>query len=84
MTRVAQDSGHRLVRIFENARPVIPFFTAGFPSPRVFLDSATAAVEAGAGAMEIGMPFSDPLADGPAIQFSSQAALDRGLICLRC
>jgi len=58
---------------------VVPFLTAGFPNRRVFVDSVLAAVDAGAAAIEIGMPFSDPLADGPAIQHSSQAALDSGI-----
>ncbi len=58
---------------------VVPFLTAGFPNRRVFLDSVHAAVDAGAAAIEIGMPFSDPLADGPAIQHSSQTALDNGI-----
>lgn len=61
------------------ARPVVPFFTAGFPTRAVFRDSVRAALDAGAGALEIGMPFSDPLADGPAIQHSSQVALDNGV-----
>lgn len=61
------------------APAVVPFLTAGFPSRRVFIDSVLAAVDAGAAAVEIGMPFSDPLADGPAIQHSSQAALDSGI-----
>ncbi len=58
---------------------VVPFLTAGFPNRRVFIDSVRAAVDVGASAVEIGMPFSDPLADGPAIQHSSQTALDNGV-----
>ncbi|HUU46653.1 MAG TPA: tryptophan synthase subunit alpha, partial [Acidobacteriota bacterium] len=48
--------------LFSGQPPVIPFLTAGFPSERVFRDAARAAYDAGAGALEIGMPFSDPLA----------------------
>jgi len=70
---------HRLLRLFEDSPPVIPFLTAGFPSRSVFVDAAKAAYDAGAGALEIGMPFSDPLADGPAIQYSSQVALGNGI-----
>ena len=66
--------------MFTGGSPVIiPFLTAGFPDVRTFRDAALAAWESGAGALEIGMPFSDPLADGPAIQHSSQAALDKGI-----
>jgi tryptophan synthase alpha chain len=74
--RVAQ---HRLDGLFTGRPPVIPFLTAGFPSPSIFHDAALAAHEAGAGALEIGMPFSDPLADGPAIQHASRVALERGV-----
>lgn len=69
----------QLERVFASSAPVIPFLTAGFPSRGVFLDSAKAAFDAGAGALEIGIPFSDPLADGPAIQHSSQVALANGI-----
>jgi tryptophan synthase alpha chain len=58
---------------------VVPFLTAGFPNRRVFVATALAAHDSGAAALEIGMPFSDPLADGPAIQHSSQTALDNGI-----
>lgn len=64
--------------MFIGRKPVIPFLTAGFPSQLGFLDAACALCEAGAGAIEIGMPFSDPLADGTAIQHSSKVALARG------
>jgi tryptophan synthase alpha chain len=70
----------RTSRLFNGDSPVVvPFLTAGFPSKRVFLECVLAAYEAGAAAIEIGMPFSDPLADGPAIQHSSQSALDSGI-----
>ncbi|GAB4313942.1 MAG: tryptophan synthase subunit alpha [Candidatus Zixiibacteriota bacterium] len=78
MTQASQSQTSPLLAIFVEAQPVIPFITAGYPSKRVFLDSIRAAVDAGARAIEIGMPFSDPLADGPMIQYSSQVALDAG------
>jgi tryptophan synthase alpha chain len=68
-----------LRRLFAGRPPVIPFLTAGFPTRSVFLEAAKAVFEAGAGALEIGMPFSDPLADGPSIQYSSQVALANGV-----
>lgn len=58
---------------------LMPYFTAGFPdlatSEAVFRSIA----DAGADLIEIGVPFSDPLADGPVIQHSTQVALDRGI-----
>lgn len=53
-----------------------PFFTAGYPDEETFLDLVAAATRAGADMLEIGVPFSDPVADGPVIQASSQKALE--------
>lgn len=58
---------------------LVPFFTAGFPSLRTSLDCVRVAVDNGADMVELGMPFSDPLADGPQIQFSSHQALKQGI-----
>lgn len=58
---------------------LIPFFTAGFPSLNQSLDLIFTAVDAGADIIEIGVPFSDPLADGPEIQYSSYVALQKGI-----
>lgn len=70
----------RTHELFRTGHPaVVPFLTAGFPSRRVFLDTVRAVVDCGASAVEIGMPFSDPVADGPAIQHSSQVAIDSGI-----
>jgi len=57
---------------------LIPFFTGGFPTRKATVELIRAAVDAGSDVVEIGMPFSDPLADGPAIQHSSKVALDNG------
>jgi len=54
---------------------LVPYLTGGFPG---WQDALRAAVAAGADAIEIGIPFSDPVMDGPVIQQSSQAALDGG------
>lgn len=56
-------------------KALIPFFTAGFPRRQSTLDAIRAAADAGCDLIELGIPFSDPLADGPAIQHSSQVAL---------
>ena len=55
------------------------YFTAGYPRLHDTLPLAEALVAAGADILEIGMPFSDPLADGPVIQRSSTAALANGM-----
>lgn len=66
-------------RLASGGRVLIPFLTAGYPDDERFLAAVRAAVACGADAIEIGIPFSDPLADGPTIQRTSQAALDRGV-----
>jgi tryptophan synthase alpha chain len=63
----------------ERRAALIPFFTAGFPDRSTSLAALRAAAPAGADMIEIGIPFSDPLADGPTIQRSSQTALERGM-----
>ena len=55
------------------------YFTAGYPRLHDTLPLAQALVAAGADILEIGMPFSDPLADGPVIQGSSTVALANGM-----
>lgn len=64
------DSGNKALSIF---------LTAGFPSKEKFVDLAMNVLDSGADMLEIGIPFSDPLADGPVIQTSSQAALENGV-----
>lgn len=54
---------------------MIPFFTAGDPDPSVTVPMLHALAEAGADLIEIGVPFSDPMADGPAIQKANERAL---------
>lgn len=55
------------------------YFTAGFPNKLDTINIAKAVEKAGADIIEIGMPFSDPLADGPVIQDSSTKALENGM-----
>jgi tryptophan synthase alpha chain len=62
----------------ENRATFMPFFTVGFPNKEASLNVLLALVDAGADALEIGIPFSDPLADGPTIQHAAQVALDNG------
>ncbi len=58
---------------------LIPFITAGDPDLRDLPSIIGMLQDAGADAIEVGIPFSDPIADGPTIQASSQRALDRGV-----
>lgn len=59
----------------QNKKALIPFFTAGDPSPALTVPMMHAMVAAGADIIELGVPFSDPMADGPTIQRSSERAL---------
>jgi len=71
---------NRIKELFNNKKEkLIPFLTAGFPELDSTVDLVCAAAEAGADMIEIGIPFSDPQADGPIIQKSSQRALDNGI-----
>ncbi len=57
---------------------LVPFITAGDPSPEVTVPLMHALVAAGADIVELGVPFSDPMADGPVIQRASERALHAG------
>ncbi len=59
----------------ENKKALIPFITAGDPHPDMTLDLLNALVDSGADMIELGIPFSDPMADGPVIQRASERAL---------
>ena len=63
---------------------VMPFITAGFPEIDTTLELVPALVEGGADVIELGVPFSDPLADGPTIQASSLKALKNGVNVAKC
>jgi tryptophan synthase alpha chain len=60
----------------QGRQALIPFVTAGDPAPDVTVPLMHAMVEAGADIIELGVPFSDPMADGPVIQRASERALE--------
>ena len=60
-------------------KALIPFVTAGDPEPGMTVPLMHALVEAGADVIELGVPFSDPMADGPVIQRASDRALKHGV-----
>lgn len=57
----------------------VPFIVAGDPSREASLMAARLLAQAGADILEVGVPFSDPVADGPVIQAAGQRALDKGM-----
>jgi tryptophan synthase alpha chain len=63
----------------QGKKALIPFVTAGDPSPDLNVPLMHAMVKAGADILELGIPFSDPMADGPAIQRSSERAIKQGV-----
>lgn len=81
---------NRLDDAFTQARQqeralLLPYLTCGYPDRDSFVDIAVAVLEAGADALELGIPFSDPLLDGPSIQRSQYEALRQGVtprVCL--
>jgi len=60
-------------------KALIPYITAGDPSPALTVPLMHGLVEAGADIIELGVPFSDPMADGPVIQRSAERALAQGV-----
>jgi tryptophan synthase alpha chain len=72
--------GARFARLRADGRKaLVPFITAGDPSRESTVAVMHALVAAGADLIELGVPFSDPMADGPVIQRSSERALGRGV-----
>ena len=62
----------------------MPYLVIGYPDVETSLTLVQTLAEAGADLFELGMPFSDPLADGPVIQVATQHALDRGVTVATC
>ncbi len=81
MTMNTTEKQNRLNRTLSDTKGELlsVYYTAGFPALDDTLDIAVALEEAGADIIEIGMPFSDPIADGPTIQESNTQALKNGM-----
>mgnify|MGYP003757641873 CR=1 FL=1 len=78
-TRVETRITRRFAALKEEGRSgFVTFLTAGDPDPDTALDILLGLPEAGADLIEIGVPFSDPMADGPSIQLAGQRALKNG------
>ena len=72
---------NRLNKLFESKKDNLLsiYFTAGYPQLNTTLDIAEVLEKAGVDFLEIGFPYSDPVADGPTIQHSSEKALENGM-----
>ncbi|MFA5889591.1 MAG: tryptophan synthase subunit alpha [Actinomycetota bacterium] len=84
MARTDHTAAERLDAAFARGRAegralLMPFLVCAYPDPDAFVRMAVAAAEAGADVLEIGIPFSDPIMDGPVIQSATTAVLERGL-----
>lgn len=69
----------RIGNAFKNGKAFIPFITAGDPNADFTVNTIMKMVEAGADLVEIGVPFSDPIAEGPVIQEANIRALSNGM-----
>jgi tryptophan synthase alpha chain len=68
----------------EGRAAFLPYFPVGYPTYEASLDAIAAMADEGVDGFEIGIPFSDPLADGPTIQAATQVALENGITVRRC
>lgn len=80
---IKEKSEHRIDRLFEkhddDSKIMSLFLTAGYPDLESTVELVVGLAENGADMIELGMPFSDPLADGPTIQHSSNIAIENGV-----
>jgi tryptophan synthase alpha chain len=75
----------RIKNAFAKDRPAfMPYAVLGYPTRQAGLETIQILVEAGADLLELGVPFSDPLADGPTIQAATQKSLENGTTLKDC
>lgn len=89
MTVIATTGVDRIARAFSRARAerrlaVIVYLTVGYPDRRATGELLRAALDGGADILELGVPFSDPLADGATVQRTSEVALRQGVTLADC
>lgn len=70
---------NRIKNAFKNKPIFMPYFPLGYPDLETSIDVIEAMAKNGADLMEVGLSFSDPLADGPVIQHATQIALEKGI-----
>jgi len=70
---------NRIAAAFQNAPIFMPYFPLGYPTLEISIDVMEALAKNGADLIEVGLSFSDPLADGPIIQKATQIALQNGI-----
>ncbi len=68
----------------QGQKALVPYVTAGDPDPEKVVELLLTIARSGADVIELGIPFSDPMADGPVIQRSSERALSRGVNLAKC
>jgi len=73
-----------LASAFQHGPAFMPYFPIGYPALQVSIDVIEALARGGADLIEVGVPFSDPLADGPVIQRATQIALQQGATLAGC
>ncbi|NGP76238.1 tryptophan synthase subunit alpha [Balneolaceae bacterium YR4-1] len=80
---IKEKSAHRITQLFrkknEDSKIMSLFLTAGYPDLESTVDLILGFEQNGTDMIELGMPFSDPLADGPTIQYSSNKAIESGI-----
>jgi tryptophan synthase alpha chain len=90
MTTIQTTTGLQAIAVMfarakaEGRAAFLPYFPIGYPSYEGSLDAIAAMAEVGVDGFEIGIPFSDPLADGPTIQAATQIALENGTTTRMC
>ena len=70
---------NRIENAFKNKPIFMPYFPLGYPDLETSIDVIEALAKNGADLIEVGLSFSDPLADGPVIQKATQVALEKGI-----
>src|SRR5690606_20193112 len=70
---------NRIENAFKNKPIFMPYFPLGYPNLEMSIDVIEALAKNGADLIEVGLSFSDPLADGPVIQQATQVALEGGI-----